>query len=640
MKRVLMILILVAVAVMGLLSGAAPVAAQSERILDFQSVIAVHTDATMTVTEHITVRATGHEIKRGIIRDFPTTYRDRLGNTVTVGFTVTEVLRDGRPEPYHTQNVSNGVKIFIGQKDVYLKPGVYTYTITYRADRELGFFKDFDELYWNVTGNGWTFPIDRAEAIIELPPKAKILRSAAYTGFQGDRGHDVTVQTGEHDIVFKTTRGLAPKEGLTVAVAWPKGVVHEPSGQEKMGFYLQDNMAGALGFLWLAVLLGYYLWVWNRVGRDPATGTIIPLYTPPSGFSPAGVRYLSRMGYDDKAFAAAVVDMAVKGALLIQEDDGDYTLVRRGASKQALARGEQLIATQLFLGQGSIKLENENHTKIKAAIDALKKNLKTEFEKIYFVTNSGYLTPGIVITLMGAAFVILTARDRAAAAACSLWLVVWTVFCYFLVVGSYTRWQAARGSGFKLGKTVVALLASLFALPFFLGEIVGAFMVAQALSVPATVTLAALAFLNALFYHLLKAPTLAGRKVMDQIAGFKLYLSVAEKDRLNLLNPPEKTPELFEKYLPYALALDVENAWSEQFADVLAQAGTEAQPYTPIWYSGGSWDHFNASRFSDNLGSSFASAISSSSTAPGSSSGSGGGGSSGGGGGGGGGSGW
>ncbi|MFA4902957.1 MAG: DUF2207 domain-containing protein [Desulfobaccales bacterium] len=636
MKR--LFLLILAPLYLGLVIGAAPAAAQSERILDFQSVITVHTDAAMSVTEHITVQATGREIKRGIIRDFPTTYRDRLGNTVTVGFAVTEVLRDGRPEPYHTQRVSNGVKIFIGQKDVFLKPGVHTYTIRYRADRELGFFKDFDELYWNVTGNGWTFPIDKAEAIIELPPKAKILRYAAYTGYQGDQGHDVTVQQGEHNIVFKTTRGLAPKEGLTVAVAWPKGVVHEPSGQEKMGFFLQDNMAMALGLLWLIALLGYYLWVWNRVGRDPATGTIIPLYTPPSGFSPAGVRYLSRMGYDDKAFAAAVVDLAVKGAVLIQEDGGDYTLIRRDAPKQALSRGEELIATQLFLGKGSIKLENKNHTKIKAAIDALKKSLKTELEKIYFVTNSGYLTPGIIITLLGAAFVILTARDRTAAGFGALWLTIWTVACYFLAVTVYTKWKTARSGG--LWKFLGALLTTLFALPFFIGEIFGVVMISSAVSIPAAVTLAAMAFLNALFYHLLKAPTLAGRKIMDQIEGFKLYLSVAEKDRLNLLNPPEKTPELFEKYLPYALALDVENAWSEQFAEVLAQAGTEAQPYTPIWYSGSSWDRFNTSRFSDSLGSSFSSAISSSSSAPGSSSGSGGGGSSGGGGGGGGGSGW
>ena len=105
-----------------------------------------------------------------------------------------EVLRDGRPEPYHTQAVANGVKIYIGQEDLFLRPGVYTYTITYRTDRQLGFFKDFDELYWNVTGNGWNFAIDRAEAYIELPPGAKILKSAAYTGHQGERGHDFTAR--------------------------------------------------------------------------------------------------------------------------------------------------------------------------------------------------------------------------------------------------------------------------------------------------------------------------------------------------------------------------------------------------------------------------------------------------------------
>ncbi|MCJ7818329.1 MAG: DUF2207 domain-containing protein, partial [Syntrophales bacterium] len=172
------------------------------------------------------------------------------------------------------------------------------------------------------------------------------------------------------------------------------------------------------------------------------------------------------------------------------------------------------------------------------------------------------------------------------------------------------------------------------------GEILGAVLFSVFVSVPAILILAAMGLVNALFYHLLKAPTLSGRKIMDQIEGFKLYLSVAEKERLNRLNPPEKTPALFERSLPYALALNVENAWSEQFAEVLARAGTETQPYSPVWYSGSSWDSSHTSRFSDSLGSSCAGAISSSSTAPGSSSGSGGGGSSGGGGGGGGGSGW
>ena len=448
MKRRALFLTLTALAVLVLLAGAAPVSAQSERILNFKSLIVVNPDASMTVTEDITVEANRQEIKRGIIRDFPTTYQDRLGNTVTVGFQVEEVLRDGRPEPYRIESAANGVKIHIGQKDVFLRPGEYTYTIRYRVDRELGFFKDFDELYWNVTGNGWTFAIDRAEAVIELPPGAKILQSAAYTGYQGDRGHDFTVQTGDHDIVFKTTRRLAPREGLTVAVSWPKGVVHEPSSQERVGFFLRDNVATAIGLIWLAVLLGFYLWAWFRVGRDPATGTIIPLFAPPAGFSPAGVRFVSRMGYDDKAFAAAVVDMAVKGGVLIQEDGGDYTLVRRDAPKEALSRDEQLVTAQLFPRGGSIKLENKNHT------DDQRRHRRPE-EKSEDGTGKDLLRHQLGLP---------GARDRhhppgpglgrpdapgteLAAGFGSLWLTIWTVACYFLAVTVYKKWQAARGGG-------------------------------------------------------------------------------------------------------------------------------------------------------------------------------------------------
>jgi hypothetical protein len=364
--------------------GAAPATAQSKRILNFKSVGVVHPDASMTVTEDIMVKATKRERIYSIVRDFPTTYRDRRGRTVTVGFELKEVLRDGDSVPYSTERAANGVKIEIE----YPPPGVYNYTIKYHVDQALGFFQDFDQLFWNVTGNGWTFPIDRAQAVIQLPPGAKILRSAAYTGNNEERALDVTVKPGDRDIVFTTTRGLAPKEGLTIAVALPKGVVHEPSVQKKVWFFLRyklDEMT--VGFVCLSLLLGFYLWTWRRVGRDPAPGTIIPLFSPPRGLSPAAVRFVSRMGFDDKTFAVALVDMAVKGAVQIQEDGRDYTLVRRDALQAPLSRGEQLIAARLFIGGGSIKLVNENHTRIKSAIDALKKNLNTELEKIYVATN-------------------------------------------------------------------------------------------------------------------------------------------------------------------------------------------------------------------------------------------------------------
>jgi uncharacterized membrane protein len=136
------------------------------------------------------------------------------------------------------------------------------------------------------------------------------------------------------------------------------------------------------------------------------------------------------------------------------------------------------------------------------------------------------------------------------------------------------------------------------------------------------------------------APTREGRAVLDRIAGFRHYLSVAEEERLEALHPPDRTPELFERYLPYAIALKVENEWASRFTSVLAAAAASGQAQTMGWYSGRSDPWNDPGDFADRVGSSLASSVSSASTAPGSSGGSGGGGSSGGGGGGGGGGGW
>jgi len=158
-----------------------------ERILDYQSDILVHTDGSLIVTETIQVRAEGENIKRGIYRDFPTRYKDRLGNSYRVELNVLEVQRNGSPEPFHTEARSNGVRIYIGSSNKMVEHGVHEYRLRYYTNRQLGYFEDFDELYWNVTGNGWLFPIDHAGARIELPAdvNADDLLPHIYTGPQG-----------------------------------------------------------------------------------------------------------------------------------------------------------------------------------------------------------------------------------------------------------------------------------------------------------------------------------------------------------------------------------------------------------------------------------------------------------------------
>jgi uncharacterized membrane protein YgcG len=615
-----------------------PAWADSERISSFVSRIKVQPDAGILVTETIKVNARGQEIKRGIVRDFPTTYTGRFGSTVKVGFEILDVLKNGEPEPYHTEKASNGIKIYIGQSDVFLSPGQYIYTLKYRTDRQIGFFDDYDEIYWNVTGNAWTFVIEHAEAIVELPPGGRVVQDAAYTGPSGAAGKDFrkTVDEAGH-IRFTTTRPLNPGEGLTVAVAWPKGLVTEPDAAQKLTYFFQDNAAGIVALIWAVVIFIYYLICWFLVGRDPAKGTIVPLYSPPDNLGPAAMRFIYRMGFDHKAFAAAVVNMAVKGALTIEEEgDGEFVLSKHNGDMTGLTSGERQIASKLFSSRDAITLTNINHRTISNAIKALKKSLKVDYEKINFAKNVKYLVPGIILTVMALASTVFFASEMEMALFSGIWLTGWSVGVFFLVLTAYRSWKGARTK-----KAVMsALFMTLFALPFVIGELAGIVFFAWSVSIPAATGILLAVFFSVVFYQLLKAPTLQGRRIMDRIEGFKMYLSVAEKERLGIIHPPEKTPALFETYLPYAMALNVEQEWGEQFTDVLAQATAEGHEYSPRWYHGSSFSRFGAAGLAGGLGGAFSGAISSSSTAPGSSSGSSGGGSSGGGGGGGGGSGW
>jgi hypothetical protein len=158
-----------------------PSHAAEERILSFDSVIRVDPDGGVTVTEEITVVALGREIRRGIYRELP---------LPATGIKVLAVLKNGEPEPWFTESGPNSIRIYMGQKDVFLEHGDYTYSLTYREAGQISSFSDYDKLYWNVTGNGWGFTIEQASATVILPRGGK----------------------------------LAPRQGLTIAVSWRKAV--------------------------------------------------------------------------------------------------------------------------------------------------------------------------------------------------------------------------------------------------------------------------------------------------------------------------------------------------------------------------------------------------------------------------------
>ncbi len=545
-------------------------ASADERILSYNSEITVAADGSMTVVETIRVRGEGRNIRRGIYRDFPTDYKDQLGNHYKVLFEVLDVRRDGGAEAFYTTKRPNGVRVYAGRNNVLLAPGEYTYTIRYLTDRQLGFFDDHDELYWNVTGNGWGFPIDSASATVILPggiPGAAITIEG-YTGRKGSTRQDVTGDATDSRAMIRATESLGVGEGLTLVVGWPKGHVDEPGTVDRIGYLLKDNL-GLLLSLLVLVLSGCYLYyVWSKYGQDPESGVIFPHYQPPKGYSPASARFISKMGYDNKTLTAAVINLAVKGYIEIDDTGDDYVLTKQ-ASREPLAPGEKVLYTKLFAEGSELALDSKNHAQISLARTHHNIALKKNYEKIYFFINSPLLLPSLLLSMAVAVGIGITGLGVPA---------------------------------------VIAVFVANF-------------------------------FLHGVFYYLMRAPTQRGRRLLDKLEGFKLYLEVAEQEDLDLRNPPEKTPELFERYLPFALALGVEQAWSAQFASVFSALQAGGNDYHPHWYRG----HFNSMQlgnFADNVGSSLDSAISLASVAPGSSSGGGGGGFSGGGGGGGGGGGW
>lgn len=627
---------------------------QAEEVIQsFHSDIQVSEDGSMQVTETIVVRAEGNKIKRGIYRDFPTRYKDRLGNNYVVDFDILSVRRSGRNENFHTKNLSNGIRIYIGNKGRNISRGVHSYEISYRTNRQLGFFENHDELYWNVTGNDWAFPILKASATVQLPANvdAKDMKLEAYTGFSGNKEKNYSASIkGRADSYFETTRPLGVKQGLTIVVGFPKGHVIEPDMSEKIGYVLKDNSGIAAMSLGLLILLAYYCLVWTRVGKDPEQGVIIAHYEPPADYSPAATRFIREMGYDKTCFTAAIVSLAVKGYLTISEEDAgsvlgagsNYVLSKKEGSNEKLSWDEQVILDKLFKTASSLTLTQTNHSRISKLLEAHENTLEKDYETKYFKTNSWFFAAGLFITALVLLFGFINqikSGNNEATIFLTIWLSIWSIGVCVLVTNAWRAWKKATSTT-SAGTVISAIGSTVFAIPFIFFEFMAIGMLVKESSITFPLMLVIVIVVNWVFYELLKAPTLAGRKLMDKVDGFKRYIEVAEQHELAYKNAGGKTPQLFESILPYAIALEIEDIWGKQFEAVLSQTAAGEAHYSPGWYRGSGWSSSNITRFTRTVGSSLGSAIASSSTAPGSSSGGGGGGFSGGGGGGGGGGGW
>ncbi len=582
----------------------------SEEIIRFHSNIELLERGEILVTESIRVRALGREIRRGIYRTIPTYYRDRFRNRIKMDFEVLGLLRNGMKEPFFIERKMGNVIVNFGD-DSFLSPGEHTYALTYKMSRVVGFFDDFDELYWNVTGNEWSFLIREASADITFPNGFEVLHVACYTGLTGDtesRCHVYNRPDGS--IHFMANDMLPPGRGLTVAAGWPKGLIPEPTTEEKLNALFVDNKGALTGLLGMLLVFFYYFFAWNKVGRDPEKGLIIPLYKVPEGFSPAAVRFVMKMGFDDKSFSAALVSLAVKGRLIIRETNRKFILEKVADGRSELSKGEQKVFDRLFAKSDVIEISQSNRDTFQTTKKALESTLKKDFEKTHFNLNGKYLIPGTLLSLVTVAGIFLLSEPDESMLFFGVWISIWTLGCTALAINVFGAWKNVVNDRTGFGN---AVFMSLFSLPFFGAQLFVLTMIGLEIGFLSVLLIMTILVMNILFYEWMKAPTLYGREMMDKIEGFKMYLSVAEGSRIQMMGAPEKDIKLYEKYLPYAIALDVENAWTRQFNHVIERISSESG-YKPGWYQSNRPFTLNStSRMTGSLGSALSSAVSSSS---------------------------
>ena len=554
-----------------------------ERITDYNVQIDVATTGDIIVTENISVISEGRSIRRGIFRDLPRYLISPSGKKIEQDYKILFVRRGGKSETYTVSNNGNARQIRIGNADVFLQNGPHDYVIAYTVPNAMRRFEATDELYWNATGTFWKFPIERASVTVALPGEASPAQIYAYTGPSGSKGQSYTASTKAGLVTFKTTKPLAPREGITVAVALDKGVIAPLSAGQKRGQWWQENGVQSLLAALIAAVAGLYYSIWNKVGRDPAKQPVFARYHPPENYSAAACRQiLLRRSSGQKALVATLMGLAHKGRITLDAQKKRTTIEKISnvaPENPALNTEEADLLARLFgkERQGYIVLDGTPNSSFVSKVSRFKNAITKRYGPTYFKGNAGLSIRGILLSIVGGVLIVIFAPGG--------------------------------------------------------------------LSGPVIGMLTALVGLNIIMPKLIAAPTKKGQALSAQIEGLKLYMETAEEGRINTAQTPDgkagEQPPLmstarYEELLPYAVALDVEKPWSKYFEKVMP---VEARDYSPTGMTGRVTPG-DLSRTTRDMVSAVSSGVASAVPPSSSSSGSSGGGSSGGGGGGGGGGGW
>lgn len=569
-----------------MLVAAGPAVALDWRIESFEVEVEVRDDGGLDVVERIAVQFDGPH--HGIYRDIPVRTAGRNGVARDLRLRVDGVVDTrGHVWRYRVRRSGDTVRIRIGDPERQVV-GPQVYVLHYRVERAVAFFPEHDELYWNVTGNGWPVPIASARARVRLPEgrAPEKVAAEAFTGVYGARGRGAETRWANGVLEVQTREELAEWEGLSLAFGWPKGIVHPPGLVARTA----DAMRYFLPLLLPVAVAGFTWRRWRRYGRDPVAAVSVAVqYEPPRDLTPSEVGALADEKVDMRDITASVIDLAVRGHLRIETQETRYLgfferqeieLVRREppSASEPLGEHEEKLLAGLFDGGSRVQLAD------------LRQKFYVHLEGIRHAVYDSLVRKGLFVSSPE------RVRRRYVGAGVAFWIVGGLLAAL---------WVVRQGASTKA--EVLPAVAAV--------GLAGAILIAVARVMPRR--------------------TRRGVEALAQVRGLQEFIARVEAPRLAMLEREGLDLRAhFERVLPYALALGVGTRWAQAFSALYTTP--------PEWYAGASGGRFTSLRFVNGLERVGGTMASNMASAPRSSGGSGlgGGGFSGGGGGGGGGGAW
>jgi uncharacterized membrane protein len=527
-----------------------------ERIKKFFVEITINKNSILLVKENI-VYDFGENLRHGIYRDIP------LNNIKIKVIKVIDPFNN--PYPFETKIEEGYLKIKIGDPNK-LITGEKSYNIYYEVLGGVRFFEDHDELYWNVTGNEWKIPIEKAKILIHLPQKIpqENLKLDCFTGPFGSREKDCSFKLSESgEIEFQSEKNLNPQEGLTIVLGWPKKIVKKPNAPERFFWNLRENWPYLI-----SLFVFIYLFIkWLIKGKDPKIKKpIVVEYEPPDNLRPAEISLVAKQKVEPFDIAATILDLAVRGYIKIKEvkrglfSRKDYMLINLADIEKAtdLKIYEKELLARIFKNKDAVfvsELKNKLYKDFKEIAEMIFSEISP---RNYYFSNPEKAKKELI--------------DVADKIIIALFLIVLLLDALVPIIGIILATPAPHTIYHDISNV---LISNSFLNLMFAGVIS--------------------AFLFWVFSHFMPKRTLAGTEIYRKILGFKEYIKTAEKYRAQFY----EKENIFEKYLPYAMIFGLTEKWAKAFEGIYQKP--------PSWYEGEFGPTFKVGTFSASLNSCFSS---------------------------------